>query len=208
MSRRLNLYGFSMIRLRQLFGSKDRTVVERIQDRLRECPGLSPLPLAHVRPVVEVVERAVMTGVPFSDLEAETDAHSSAVTALAGHEQEWLITEASNFDASALEVGLWGQYRKHASPEARAFLRGLVEGVPMFGSQSSTDGTAYAVVSLDRLRFFLPHLQDLADLIEYRVSRKASATEEDQAGVAFAAELCGWVDEIITAERDLLFVFG
>lgn len=208
MSRRLNLYGFSMKRMRHLFASKDRNVVERIQDRLRERPGLPPLPVEYVRPVVEVVERAVMSGVPFPDLVAETYVHSAAVSALAAHGQEWLITSASIFGASALEEGLWGHYRKSASPEAKAFLRGLVEGIPMFGRQSSSDGSVYAAIGLDRLRLFQPHLRDLVEVIAHRVSRERLVTDEDQAGASFAAEFCGWVDEVVAANRDLLFICG
>lgn len=206
MSRRLNLYGFSLSQMRRLCGSRDEAAIDQLRDRVASDFGY--IPGERRDQLVGVVERAVLEGVPFPDLTAETSLHSLAAGLLAAHGQEWRITGASVSDASALESGLWGQYRKHASPEAKAFLRGLVEGIPLFGRQPPPDGSAYAAVGLDSLRVFQPHLRDLAELIAYRVGRKRSATEEDRAGAAFAAAFCGWVDEVVAAGRDLWFQYG
>ncbi|HEX4611282.1 MAG TPA: hypothetical protein VH092_24025 [Urbifossiella sp.] len=206
MARRLNLYGFSLPQMRRLCGSRDEAAVGRLRDRI--ATDLSDTPGERRGQLVGVVERAVFEGAPFTDLQAETSLHALAAGLLAAHGQEWLVTRANVFGASALEEGLWGQYRRHASPEAQAFLRGLVEGVPLFGRQPPADGSAYAAVGLDSLRVFLPHLRDVAEVIAYRVGRKRAATEEDRAGAEFAAEFCGWVDEIVAAGRDVWFQCG
>lgn len=206
MSRRLNLHGFSLPQMRRLCGSRDEAAVRQLRDRI--AADFGHLPGGQRGQLAGVIERAVFEGVPFPDLPAETSLHALAAGLLAAHGQEWLTTGASVYRASALEEGLWGRYRQHASPEARAFLRGLVEGIPLFGRQPPSDGSAYAAVGLDRLRAVQPHLRDLAELIAYRVGRKRSPTEEQQAGAVFAAEFCGWVDEVIAAGRDLWFQFG
>jgi hypothetical protein len=207
LSRRLNLYGFSMARMRLLFGSRDHQAIEKLQNELRQRPGMQPQAVEEVRPVFEVVERAILTGIPFRELDVETYVHSAAVMALAQYEQDWLITDASSYNASALEDGLW-RYRKLASDEAKAFLRGLIEGLPLFGQHASADGSVYAIIGIDRLPIFIPHLRDLAETLEYRVGKRRAATDEDHAAVAFASELCEWIEQIISENRDLLFMVG
>ena len=130
MSRRINLSGFSLGQMRRLFGSRDEQAIVRIRDNLivqdpRRGEDLK-------RQIGEIVERAIMTGVPFADLGEETYVHAMAARALAADGQEWQVTSASGYHDSALEEGLWKLARKLASPQTKAFLRGLIEGVPLF----------------------------------------------------------------------------
>ena len=92
--------------------------------------------------------------------------------------------------------------------KARAFLRGSVEGVPLFGSNTSTDGSTYAAISLEKLRYFRPGLVDLHEQIAYRVGRQPEPSDDDQAAVEFSREFCEWIDEIVDGGRDLWFDFG
>ncbi|HVS37937.1 MAG TPA: hypothetical protein VMS17_20425 [Gemmataceae bacterium] len=206
MSRRLNMWGFSLAKMRGLLGSRDRAAVQQLQYRLAEKYGY--LPEEQRKAIDGSVERAVMEGVPFRELEAENFCHSVAAELLSTHGQELLFTDASDYHGTALEDGLWGQYRKHAGPETRAFLRGLMEGIPLFGSRAPTDGSAYAAISLAKLRGIQRGLRDLAEQIAYRVGRKQLASSDDKAGVEFADAFCGWVDQIVKAERDLWSVFA
>lgn len=208
MSRRLNLYGFSLPQMRKLFGSQNVDALAQLQLQLRERPGMPLRPVEDVVDVYGVIDRAVMHGVPFSDLAEETYLHSQAVSEMAAYEQEWFITDASGYNASALEHGLWTYARKYASPEAKTFVRGLAQGIPLFGNQPASDGSSYAVMGLDRLRVFLPHVRDLAEIIEYRVNNSRSVTDEDREAVTFANDFCGWLEAISTANRDLLLVYG
>jgi len=200
------MYGFSIRQMRRLFGSRDEQAVRRIQDRLRTKQ--LHWRADELQEVSEVVERAIMRGIPFSDLIAEANNHCLAAGALARHEQEWLVTDASAYHASALQDGLWKQYGRHARPEIRAFLRGMVEGVPLFGRQPPPDDSAYAAISLEKLRFFQAGLEDFRQQVIYRVGRKKDPSDEDQAAVEFVTEFCGWIDEIRDAERDLWVMFG
>jgi hypothetical protein len=202
----MNMSGFSLGQMRKLCGSKNEEALGQLRERIHT--KYHYMDAGRRTPIAEVIERAVMSGVPFPDLQAETHVHSCAAELLALHGQDWLVTDASNYHASALEDGLWRGYGKLASPETKGFLRGLAEGLPMFGRQPPNDGSAYATVSLDRLRAFLPGLRDLAETIAYRVGRKHAANEEERAGAQFATEFCGWVDQIVAAERDLFFEFG
>jgi hypothetical protein len=207
-SRRLNLYGFSLPQMRGLLSSGNREALSRLKLRLRERPGLPLRSVEEITPVYNVIERAVMHGVPFSDLTQETYLHAQAFSAIAGYEQDWLLTDASAYHASALEVGLWVRARKYGSPEARAFIKGLAHGIPLFGNHSASDGSAYAAVGFDRLRAFEPHVQNLAETIEYQVNGSRRATEEDRAALHFANEFCGWLKAISSANCDLLLVYG
>ena len=207
MSERLNLYGFSLPRMRGLFRSQDVEAVTRMRDWLAsEHPHLPP---EQLRAVHEVVERAVMTGVPFADLEAETHLHWLAANALAGDEQQWLATPAGVYHASALRDGLWRRYGKYARPEIRGFLRGLVEGVPLFGRSfppvDGTDCLVYAAIGLEKLRSFGPGLADLREQVTYRIGRKKSHSEEDEEASVFVVEFCGWIDQIRDEGLDLWY---
>jgi hypothetical protein len=150
-----------------------------------------------------------MTGVPFAGLGEETHRHWLAAYALAGHDQEWLATPASLYDASALRDGLWRRYGRHARPEIRAFLRGLVEGVPLFGqslpSVEETDCPVYAAIGVEKLRSFGPGLADLREQVTYRVGKKKAPSEEDEEASEFVVEFCGWIDQIREAGLDLWY---
>ncbi|WP_165250897.1 hypothetical protein [Paludisphaera soli] len=203
MSERLNLYGFSIARMRRLFRSGDVEAVARIRERMAtEQPDLSQRELGEV---CEIVERAVTTGVPFGDLECEGHAHWLAANALAGHDQEWLVTSASAYHASALRDSLGRRYGKYARPEVRALLRGFAEGVPLFGRSLPEDGLLYAAVGGEKLRAFGPGLVDLREQVDYRVGRKREPTGEDLEAAEFVGELCGWIAQIQEAGLDLWY---
>lgn len=203
MSERLNLYGFSLSRMRRLFRSQDLGAVDRMRDRL--ASGGLHRPPEEIQAVSEIIERAVMNGVPFVGLETETHRHWLAANAMAGDEQEWLATPASVYHASALADGLWPRYGRYARPEIRAFLRGLVEGVPLFGLRSPSGGPAYAAISLEKLRSFQVGLADLREQVVYRVGRKKDPDDDDMAASEFVTEFCEWVDQIREASLDLWF---
>src|SRR4051794_35530423 len=118
MSRRLNMYGFSVGQMRRLFPSRDEQAARRIHDRL--VIEQHHWRQEEVEEVSEIVERALIIGVPFAGLEAETYLHALAAGALALDEQEWLATSASVYHATALEDGIWRQYGKYARPEIKA----------------------------------------------------------------------------------------
>jgi hypothetical protein len=189
--------------MRSLFRSQDVDAVKRLRDRIAGDAAHGPR--EQLDEASGIVDRAVMTGAPFAGLECETHAHWLAANALAGDGQDWLATSASAYHASALRDGLWRKYGKYARPEARAFLRGLVEGVPLFGQRLPSDGLVYAAVSLEKLRAFGPALADLREQVVYRVGRKSDPSGEDQDAAELATELCEWIDQIREAGLDLWY---
>jgi hypothetical protein len=206
-SRRFNKYGFSLRQMRRLLGSRDEAALQQLKSEIALRNHF--LKTEEQKAILDVVARAVMSGVPFPELQAESWIHAVAALSLGLHGQEVLMNYSSVLeDAYALEDGLWGCYRKFASAETRAFLHGLVEGIPMFGCKPPGDGSAYGAISLDRLRVFEPGFRDLAEIISYRVGRSKAATELDQNVVEFATELSAWLNQLIAAERDLFFSFG
>lgn len=184
--------------MRSLFRSGDIGAVDRIFEGLKtqyyDWPTTS-------RDARSILERAVIQGVPFHDLETESHLHYRVACACAGDQQDWLYTQADLYGADSLEIDFWRQVRKHGRPETRAFVRGLIEGVPMFGQGFPEEGEVYAAVPLAKLRFFRPGLIELRDLIAYRFGEEDPAAE-------YASEFCGWIDEIIDAELDLWYTTG
>src|SRR4051794_21355823 len=201
MSVRLNLYGFSLSRMRRLFKSQDHEAVSRIRDRMAN--DRSHLRRDELQGVSEILEKAVMTGVPFAGLGVETHEHWLAADALARYDQEWLCTAASGYHASAVR-DLW-PYGKHARPEIRAFLRGLVEGVPLFGQRLPSDGLVYAAISGEKLRSFEPGLADLREQVVYRAGRKKDPFDDDAAAATFVTGFCDWINQIREAGLDLWY---
>src|SRR5262249_59216782 len=125
-------------------GWEDEEAVRRMRERLASKYAYEPPD--QLQAVVEIIERAVATGVPFAGLGEETHAHWLAANALAEYDQEWLMIPACAYHSSAIRDGLWPDYGKYAGREARAFLRGLVEGVPLFGQRLPSDGLVYAAI--------------------------------------------------------------
>ena len=211
MSVRLNFLGFSLPTMRRLIGSGDAAAVARMRDRLVAGAADSPYRSeAEAYAVAAIVERAVLDGVPFPDVVEESNYHFRAVGLLVDEGQEIVPTLASTYHASAMGE-LLRQYGKHASRETRAFLRGLAEGVPLFGRRlpdPEDDGMVYALISGAKLRAFRPGLVDLREHVAYRVGRKPDPTEADRGAVSFAADLCDWVDEIEGAGLDLYYCTG
>jgi hypothetical protein len=207
MSERFNVYGFSLKSMRELFRSGDDAAVRRITERLAaEHPH--PSSETAVREASEVVRRAVIDGVPFPGLVAECYAHTLAASAMARDGQEWLVTPASVYEASALRDGLRRLSRKWAGPETRAFVNGLAQGVPLFGQQPAPDGGTYAAVGHDKLSHFLKGLRDLATQIEWRAARKGEPVGEEADAARFAAEFCGCVEQVVDAGKDLWLTYG
>lgn len=199
MSRRMNMSGYSMARMRSLFRSGDHEAVERVAAGLvAEHPDWSSEVRERAR---GIVERAIMDGVPFPGLELEDHLHFAAACEFVADGQEHLYTVASTYGADALERGLWPKARKYGGPEVRAFIRGMVTGVPLFGQSLPEEEEVYAAVSLAKLRAFRPGLVDLRDQLVYRHG------SEDQSA-RFSVEFCGWIDEIIDAGLDLWYVTG
>ena len=198
MSRRLNMSGFSMAKMRSLFRSGDGEAVERIARSLADEYYAWPSTKQDAR---AIVERAVMRGVPFDDLATESHLHFQVACAFAQDEQDRLFTDSSAFGAEMLEVHLWRQVRKQGRAETRAFVRGLVEGLPLFGQALPEESEAYAAVPLAKLKFFRPGPIEFRYLLAYR------AGEEDPTA-SFAADFLGWIDGIIDAGLDLWYTTG
>lgn len=207
MSRRFSIAGFSLPHMRRLFGSHSDDARRQLHDQVAAKYGYKSEDDRNA--ILGVVDRALLSGVPFTDLPTETWVHAAAAVELGLYGQQWLLNYSTVLeDAYSLEEELWPRARKLASGPTRAFLHGLVEGIPLFGRQPATDGSAYGTVSLERLRIFQPGLRDLAEVIAYRVKRKREPTEQETNVVEFTAELAAWVEAIMRAERDLFFGYG
>jgi hypothetical protein len=207
MSERINLYGFSLPKMRRLFRSRDEATIGRIRDQMSNDPNRwRPDQIAGVS---EIVEQAIMTGIPFAGLGVETSLHAIAANALAADGQDWLPTLACTYHRSAVSDALWKRYRKHAAPEIQALLRGLVEGVPLFGQRIDDEEDAvYAAISVEKLRAFAPGLADFRDQVVYRVEMKREPSGEDLEAAEFVTEFCGWLDQIQEAGLDLWYCTG
>ncbi len=64
------------------------------------------------------------------------------------------------------------------------------------------------MISLDRLGIFLPAVQEFADVIDYRVGRMTSPSDDDLAAVKFAREFHASLVEIADKRMDLYCSFS
>jgi hypothetical protein len=193
MSTRLNLCGVSLPRMRSLLGSGDEAALDRLREQAAER-GRHWREDERAR-LLEILERAVRQGVPFRDVVRESYLHTRASQILLADGQEWLYTHC-DYHATALP-DLMRRYGRHAAPEGRALLRGLAEGVPLFGQNPPAEAP-YAIIGLEKLRALRPGLSDFQAQVDHRAGRDGVPE-----AAKFVERLSDWIDEIMDAGRDL-----
>lgn len=200
MSRRMNVSGFSMARMRGLFGSGDEAAMSRIGAGLARPDG------GGSGEVMAIVERAIREGVPFPELVEETHRHEVAAQALAMDGQEFLFTSASCYGADALADEIYRPYGRIARPDVRGFLRALAVGLPLFGQSANRDeGSPYAAIGLNKLQGLRGGLVDLREQIVYRTARRKAYDKTREHDLGLVADFCDSIDQIIDAKLDLWF---
>lgn len=195
MANRLNIQGFSVEALKALLGSGDEATAHRIVARLeRDHPSIE----RELRlDAAAAIERAVVDGVPIPGLDQEDAAHALAARLLAEHEQDWVATDSGFYPAAILTRTLWDHARKVARTETKVFLDGLIIGVPLFGERAATDGSSYAILDVEKLRYFRSGLINLRSVVATRVARIPRTTSDDRAAANLATGFCRWIDQFL-----------
>ena len=204
MSRRMNVSGFSMARMRGLLGSGDEDAIGRIRIAL-DAGGGGRTAIGSVE-VMAIVERAVREGVPFPELIQETNAHEAAAAALASDGQQFMTTAASAYLAGDFIDGIFKPYGRIARQDVGGFLRSLAHGSPLFGQATNRDeASPYAAIGRSKLQVLRGGLVHLREQIVYRIARRKVYDKDRAEDVGLIADFFDSIDQIIDAEHDLWF---
>jgi hypothetical protein len=164
MSLRPEIVGFKLAQLQSLCGSGDRAAIRNLKSRF-----------AHVTPdsfddddeyhdlFHQALERAIMKGVPFDDLQSETNSHIQLAILLGEYKQKFISTSSNSLKMR----GFWEFQRKYPnalSSEANDLFGIFTEGRPLFGRKIQTDWSYYGYLSRDEVAFLEESLIEVKDI--------------------------------------------
>jgi hypothetical protein len=199
MSLRPLICGFDLGKLRSLLGSGDRALIAAIEADFDRRAAQYPAQYndrfrARFR---EALRTAVLQGVPFPDLEAETEPHVELAILLASHQQEFLGTDSDAWNNSGFSEA-WEEGITDDTDSEEDLLGHLLFGRPLFGSYFETSWSYYGYLSRDEVRRLRASLRPVDD-------------EDDPPG-QLACKLIGdlrrWCDTLLKAEKDLWCSWG
>jgi hypothetical protein len=202
MSLRPEIFGFRLAQLRELLGSGRREILPALNEELAALAENDPFaePEDDEENVFEaakaIVERAVVEGVPFPDLEAEDDAHVTAAIALARYQQSWKDTGSDIWQMGAFEE-LDDDAADSWPPQARPLFDCFLNGRPLFGERIETDWTYYGYLTAEEVR-------TLAAAIAQMRETDAEFADPDYLD-GFLDALTGWLSSIVEDDLDLWF---
>lgn len=192
---RLNLFGFSLEKLRSILGSGDLDLVARLKVTLTENEEeLEELPEV-ITNTAKIVEEAVSKGAPLPALVVESDSHVLAASLLAEHDQELTATGSDSWQAGAFWT-LAQQFSEEVEPQTRKLLGFFCEGRPLFGKVIETDSKYYGYLTAAELLALKTELVQLEDFVK----------DWEEAGtLEFLRDLITWLNTVAEAEQDLWF---
>jgi hypothetical protein len=208
MSLRPMISGFDLAKLRSHFGCGDQTLIAAVEAEFAHVAARSPsIYDARLRAEVhEVLQRAVLQGVPFPGLQLETLAHVIVADLLAAHGQELLSTDADQWNhagvAEAWEAGI-------TTEDGQEFMQCLLFGRPLFGREFDTSWNYYGYLGraeVRRLRASLREIDDdqdhLAFLSELGLNLPSNPATD------LIKDLGRWCDALLAGNKDLWCLWG
>ncbi len=172
-----------------LFGSRDQAALERVCAELEDVFGEGEAPIA-----TRIATRAILQGVPFEGLEAETEEHIFAADTLARHNQSPLDTDADIWRIEAF-IDLLDSLGAYLDPQAHELLSYLCDGRPLFAQVIHSYSMYYAYLSLEEVKALRAALVRLQEAQPERV--------EHYFPDGFLNELVRWLTEIAAQDLDL-----
>jgi hypothetical protein len=151
MSLRPQLRGFKWEKMQALFGGRDPAVVAEVEHELaslwREYAEEDEDEAAETqRSQMDIVRRAVESGVPFADLAQETEDHYDVALAFAAVHQQAVITKISEWGAPTFPDFLM-RFGHCLPPQSRALFSFFTDGRPLFGARGDRGYGPYAFLS-------------------------------------------------------------
>ncbi len=198
MSVRPHAYGFDLRRFRGLFASGDITAIEACTARLElfaeDIENEEPEEAeAYREEAFTILRRAIMDGVPFSDLETEGPVHMDVALALSHFQQTLFDTGSNGWKMQAF----WRFEHDHGerlATDARTLLGFLSRGRPLFGQRAIADGH-YAYLDSGELGQLLGALRHL----QQEVPELVGPGYLD----GFVDVLAGWLAAVASRHQDL-----
>ena len=193
MSCRINIAGFDLRKMRTLIGSRSPTLIDELcaafdkswSDAETKADGYA------------IIERAVMEGTPFPDLQIETEIHATAACMFARHDQNMHALMSSTWNAQAFGE-LLRELPKKLPPLVRVFLRAMRDGTPLFGQEIRSSWSYYAYFAHAKVQAF--HTA----LVDFQTEHPRFTGQDFCYG--FLDELVDWLRQINEAKRDLWYV--
>jgi len=168
MSLRPEIFAFRLQSLRELPASGSTSAITAIHRKLQDLadqdePGdedtTNELALAK-----KIVSRAIVEGIPFHELGAETDAHVTAANHLAYHGQTWKGVGSNCWKMRAFWQLDENTQGKWANTEAEKIFQYFVKGRPLFGRKTDTGWSYYAYVSFEEAVLLKSELEMFRDI--------------------------------------------
>jgi hypothetical protein len=196
MSLRPEISGFSLETLRSLFGCRDRGRLKALHAECDEGLGGDASDPGENRSGAEkvkrIIERVVMKGAPFPDLDAEDETHVVAMILLAAHHQETLPTESNIWKAPILD-DLWDAIGEELPAKVAPLYRGFQNGRPLLGKKIESSWSYYSCLTRQEVALLHQSLETIR------------RTHPDPTKNGFLKELTGWLRDIDRGARDLWF---
>lgn len=151
MSLRPQLQGFDLQKMRSFFGSKDERIITAVEKKLaplwreeaeEDADEAALTQQAHM----EIVRRAVLSGVPFPDLAEESDHHYDVARAFAATRQKPVRTEIAEWGARTFPDFI-ERFGDKLPEDCRTLYLSFLEGRPLFGTQVDRRCGPYAFLS-------------------------------------------------------------
>ena len=182
--------------MRSLVGSQDAEAIVRLHTKVDVRDR-------NAEACKDIISRAINQGVPFAELDAETHVHTRAASLMAHDQQEFLFTNCDYHWEALRAFRTHG--RKFFRPDVRAYINGLLEGLPMFGRRFVDHGSPYyASLTLPKVCGFHDGLNELRDSLP-------EPERDDDAALGlndFLSNLIEALGKIKDAKLDCWFVTG
>lgn len=192
MSLRPTISGFDLSKLQSLFGRADAALIRAIQEEreLRACDNPCMDDDRFRAKFDEAPSQAINRGIPFPELEAETDQHVVLAHLLSAHDQQFVDTDSDMWNFSGFTQAV--ESGKILSDDARHLhlLDHLVYGRPLFGRHFDTSWSFYGYMSRSEVALLRQSLRPLTE-------EPTDMVEELLEG------LIRWCDQLLAADKDL-----
>src|SRR5438128_4721267 len=159
MSLRPEISGFDLVKFLSLFGSRDAALIKAIEIEFSRYVAKYPTQYTSEfrKTFGEALRQAVLLGIPFPGLLAETGPHFVLATLMAVHDQEMVVTDSNYWDISGFSRA-WESGGLFIPVEQDTGITQILFGRPLFGEDFETEWSLYGYLSRDELRYMRSRL--------------------------------------------------
>jgi hypothetical protein len=157
MSVRFSISGFKFDGISNLVGSRDKRTLEQLLQQCAECFSDGTMK----QQLHTVLQRAVMEGVPFEELDSESSIHIQAAAMLSKYDQEHVPTSIDGWKLNALE-NFENGLKNRLDAKGTELIRFLTVGRPIFGKRIEHTPQYYSYLLLPEIKGLRSYLKPYA----------------------------------------------